>query len=402
MNKIPQCIIPWVYMEIFPDGTVTPCCGNTLPLGNIKDENIKDIWNNAEMCNFRLDMFKNQLPESCGTCKLVESYGERESRINLRQIYNKVFASSFDDVDKITNADGSVNQIKFKGWDFKISNKCNFKCRTCMPELSSGINEENKKNNLPHFNGILDHSGYLDIKNFIDENINDFELIEFAGGETLLMDEQYYLLKTLIDRGKTDINLWYNTNMSILKYKDNDILDYWRQWQPDKLMVIASIDEIGKRAEYIRKGTIWENVENNLKIISKEKFKRHTITVVSCYNVFRLPEIIDHLIDIGHISEEYNYRNFDLSFEMGDFSVLALTAEFRKKIKDKLLKFIDDYPVDISDIFFYILKLMDEPMDINVTKTFLKYNKKIDNIRKENGFEIIPELNDIMFLSDDI
>ena len=396
MNKIPQCIVPWVYMEIFPDGTVTPCCANMKDLGNLKDKSIEEIWNDTEMNNFRLEMFDDVLPESCASCKLVESYGQSESRVNLREIYNKFFASSFADVERITNDDGSLNEIKFKGWDFKISNKCNFKCRTCIPELSSGVNEENKQNNLQHFDGILDHSKDLKIKEFIDNHINNFELIEFAGGETLLMDEQYHLLQTLIDNKRTDITLWYNTNMSILKYKDHDILKYWRQWDPDKLTVIASIDEIGARAEYVRKGTVWKTIENNLKTISKEKFKRHTITVVSCYNVFRLPEIINYLIDIGHISEDYNYRNFDLSFEMGDFNIRLLPDKFKEKIKEKLMKFIDEYPVDISDIFYYTLKILDEPMDVDLAKRFLMLNAKVDKIRNENGFVIVPELFELV------
>jgi sulfatase maturation enzyme AslB (radical SAM superfamily) len=267
----------------------------------------------------------------------------------------------------------------------------------CSPKLSSRINQENKEHSLRHFDEeVFDHSTYLNISNFVDKYIDNFELIEFAGGETLLMDDQYYLLQTLIERGRTDINLWYNTNMSVLKYKDKNILDYWRQWDPDKLKVYASIDEIGERAEYIRSGTVWSVVEKNLKIISKEKFKRHTNITVTCYNIFRLPEIIQHLMDIGYVSEDYNYRNFDLSLETSDWNISILTDEFREEIKNKLLKFIDKYPSDISDIFVDILNCLQTPMNVQSAKKFLVYNTKIDKIRGEKGFNIIPELLDIV------
>lgn len=391
----PQCIIPWVYMEILPDGRVTPCCSNCTTLGNIKDTKIEDIFNSKQMNKIRLEMFGETLPSSCSVCSVIENYGGNQK--SLRNKYNQVFASSFREVEKNTNTDGSLKKIKFKGWDFRISNKCNFKCRMCSPELSSLINKENKENSLRHFGEeIIDYSIYFNIPEFVDRYIDDFELIEFAGGETLLMDDQYDLLQTLIEKGRTDINLWYNTNMSVLKYKDKNILDYWRQWDPDKLKVYASIDEIGERAEYIRSGTVWSVVEKNLKIISKEKFKRHTNIVVTCYNVFRLPEIIQHLMDIGYISGDYNYRNFDLTLESGDWNISLLTDEFRKEIKNKLLEFIDKYPSDISDIFIDILNCLQIPMNVQLSKNFLFYNIKIDKIRGERGFVIIPELLDIV------
>jgi radical SAM protein with 4Fe4S-binding SPASM domain len=391
----PQCIIPWVYMEIFPDGTVTPCCSNWMSLGNIKDTKIEDIFNSDQMNKFRLEMLGETLPSSCSGCSAIENYGGNEK--SLRSKYNKVFESSFSEVNQNTNTDGSLKKIKFKGWDFKISNKCNFKCRMCCPELSTRINQENKEHSLRHFNKeVFDHSTYLNIPDFVDKYIDDFELIEFAGGETLLMDDQYYLLQTLIERGRTNINLWYNTNMSVLKYKNKNILDYWRQWDPDKLKVYASIDEIGERAEYIRSGTVWNAVEKNLKIISKEKFKRHTNITVTCYNIFRLPEIIQHLMDIGYVSEDYNYRNFDLSLETSDWNISILTDEFREEIKNKLLEFINKYPSDISDIFVDILNCLQTPMNVQSAKKFLIYNTKIDKIRGEKGFNIIPELLDIV------
>jgi sulfatase maturation enzyme AslB (radical SAM superfamily) len=184
--------------------------------------------------------------------------------------------------------------------------------------------------------------------------------------------------------------------MSVLKYKDKNILDYWRQWNPDKLKVYASIDEIGERSEYIRSGTVWSVVEKNLKIISKEKFKRHVNITVTCYNIFRLPEIIQHLMNIGYISEDYNYRNFDLSLETSDWNISILTDKFREEIKNKLLEFINKYPSDISDIFVDILNCLQTPMNVQLAKKFLVYNIKIDKIRGEKGFTIIPELLDIV------
>jgi radical SAM protein with 4Fe4S-binding SPASM domain len=391
-NKVPKCIMPWLYLEIFPEGTVTPCCGNELELGNIKESSIEEIWNDEIIKKFRLSMFEDELPPSCEVCKQSEKLGA----ISLREKYNNFFKDSFSEIIDNTNDDGSIQTIKFKGYDFKVSNKCNFKCRMCNPRLSSSFTGE-----------ILEHSKELNIDEFLEKNIDHLQLIEFAGGETSLMDEQYYLLEKLIENKKTNIELCYNTNLSVLSYKNKNILDYWNKWNPKKLTILTSIDEIGDRAEYIRKGTKWNTVEKNLKIVSTQKFNRSTNIVVSCFNVFRLPEIIEYLTDINWIHSSFNYMNYDLSLidgglENSIYSVYIIPKIIKVKIKKKILSFIDDYnlkyDVDISEKFTHILNALDYEIENDkiFQYKFLVKTLEMDKARKENLFEIIPEFKEIL------
>ena len=41
------CILPWIHMYANADGKVLPCCVGDYnsPLGNTRDNSIKDIWN---------------------------------------------------------------------------------------------------------------------------------------------------------------------------------------------------------------------------------------------------------------------------------------------------------------------------------------------------------------------
>lgn len=386
----PQCIIPWVYLEIFPEGTVTPCCANTLTLGDIKTTSLEEIWNGEKMNQFRRSLFAKNLPLSCQSCIETEKLGGQ----SLREKYNDFFNSSFSSVADNTNEDGSLKTISFKGWDFKVSNKCNFKCRMCGPRLSSS------------FTGVIqEHAKDLNIDQFVDDNINHLELIEFAGGETLLMDEHYELLEKLINRGRTDVELWYNTNMSVLSYKGKNVLDYWNKWNPDKLTIFASIDEIGDRSEYIRKGTRWEIVDKNLRTIVDQKFKRHVNTVASCLNVFRLPEIIEHLTDIGYIDHRFGYSNFDLSLvdgatESGFLGIEVLPPKFKLQTKQKLISFINDYnlehTVDISGKFIHILELLSGELNMKSLCNFLTRNIDMDKNRNESLVEVIPEFKEVI------
>lgn len=398
MRTTPWCIMPWTYLELWPTGEITPCCGSYYSYGNIKEKSLDVIWNDDPIKQLRLQMFEDEMPQSCYGCKSMEDLGSEDS---LRFRYNKKLSSAFEDVNEITNEDGSVNQIKFKGWDFKITNKCNFNCRMCTPWQSSNINEENKK--IPGYTVVGDKplsiTEYFDIDEFVEKHSDHLELIQFAGGETLIMQEQYDVIKSLIEKKKTNIKLEYNTNLSVLTLNNFNILDYWRQWNPDKLLVQASIDEVGERAEYIRKGTRWNVVDKNLKLISNEKFLRSTNTVVGCFNVFRLPELIQYLTDINFITERFDYRNFDLVLEIGVYSVKSLSYDFRQKIKTKLLKFVEEYNIkystDISERFIHIINTMDEPQDLDIAMEYLKETFRRDKVRNENTFNIIPELNDV-------
>ena len=65
------CSFPFYMMEIYPDGTVGPCCNfdNSPILGNIKRESLTDIWNG----NVHRNLMKNLLDgtdktEICANC----------------------------------------------------------------------------------------------------------------------------------------------------------------------------------------------------------------------------------------------------------------------------------------------------------------------------------------------
>ena len=46
-------------------------------------------------------------------------------------------------------------------------------------------------------------------------------------------------------------------------YKGSDVMEIWNRFDPVKIG--ASLDGMGKRGEYLRKGQSWEQVEENRK-----------------------------------------------------------------------------------------------------------------------------------------
>ena len=66
-----NCQEPWGQLGIYSDGSVAPCCnivGRNYPIGNIKENTVKEIWNGNKMNKIR-DGFRNNEPNKvCQTC----------------------------------------------------------------------------------------------------------------------------------------------------------------------------------------------------------------------------------------------------------------------------------------------------------------------------------------------
>jgi organic radical activating enzyme len=139
----------------------------------------------------------------------------------------------------------------------------------------------------------------------IDDNLDSVEAIYFAGGEPLLSEYHWYTLDSLVQNGRAkEVVLKYSSNCSTLRYKDKNILDYWKQFK--SVIVMASVDEVNERFNYIRWPGDWSSISENLKKI-RESFDQintneltHVLVyspVVSSINVHRLKEMLQEIID---------------------------------------------------------------------------------------------------------
>ena len=284
------CILPWVHVNLNPNGNIVPCCithGDNI-MGNINESPIEEIWNSTKMKDLRQQLLDGKKPAICKRCYDKE----RSGSTSHRQHSNTKFSHLLGD------AQTAEAKLNLKHWDFRFSNLCNLKCRTCGPEFSSSwVPDAEKISIRPNkkFDKVTKNKN-KNIYDLIDNNISNVERIYFAGGEPLLMDEHWYILQKLDDLGRHDVVLEYNTNLTTLVRGNKSVLYYWDKFKVD---VWPSIDEIGERAEIIRSGTVWPKVEDNLKEIIEAGINPQPSITVSVMNVHRLKEIVDHLISLG-------------------------------------------------------------------------------------------------------
>jgi len=277
------CILPWMALYISPEGNTAPCCiFSDYTMGSTQNTSIKEIYNNQKNQKFRLDMLQDKpLPKGCSTCIAHEEAGINSNRKHC----NKEWGHLLEDSLARTNlSTGYIGNIQFRYIDVRLSNICNMKCRTCGPSFSSlWAQEENERLGTDYSPIIEASSDKQDLLAQVYELLPTVDKLYFAGGEPLISEEHYLILEKLCELGLSNkVDLVYNTNISVLGYKKNNILDVWKKFK--SINVAASIDHYRERAEYIRHGTNWGNIETNLNILSN--FKNIFLMINSVASVF--------------------------------------------------------------------------------------------------------------------
>ena len=394
------CVIPWIHMNVESNGTVIPCCmtaAHNYTVGDANTQTIEQLWNNNAMTALRRDMINGIEPRICNKCFDQERVIGQSSRT----INNQVFKNSYENIPNITNSDGTVTELKLKYWDFRFSNICNFKCRSCGPRYSSAwVPDANKmkmsvQDKVWHIEQVDNKPNY----EFLKQHIDYVEKIYFAGGEPLMMQEHWDTLELIDKHNRYDVRVLYNTNLSMLAYNKRNVLDYWKNWKKGKLVVSVSIDEIDERAEYVRSGTNWTKLEENLTAVSKlDNVILWPSFTVSVYNVFRIPMIIDRLLALNVISKEFDYKNFHINVLTGPdhLRINVLPDSFRREIltqySDYCTSYKQRYNVDLGHVFDYIIDYLKQPQNESMVQKFIKYSNTLDEIRNESTFSVIPEL----------
>jgi len=404
------CAIPWMHLNFEPNGKVVPCCLTSYHdyyAGDLNTHTIQEIWNSDNMKNLRKEMINGEKPKICETCWKKEEV----TGVSGRYWHNREFADVLEKIPSITLEDGTCTEMNLKYWDFRFSNLCNYKCRSCGPRYSSAWVPDAKKLGL-----IGDQEKVWNIEgventtniDFLEDQVDNVKRIYFAGGEPLLMPEHWQILDKLVEKKRFDVKLCYNTNCSTLEYGKKNVIDYWSKWQLGKLEVWPSIDEIGERAELIRSGTVWHKVEANLKeLIKYDNIILRPGITIGAWNVMRLPEIITYLKDLGVIRRHpvihkyINNNNFFINLldHPKHYHVSVLSDEYRQAAIDKIEKFIAEYnqkyETSIDSNLVQILHELRQPHDPEAARRFVHTTKRVDELRKEDMYATIPEMEDV-------
>ena len=392
------CVLPWIHLNTWPNGNVYPCCLTDWreEVGNLKDNTFEEIWNNDSMKSIRKDMLSGDKHNSCRKCYQQEENGLDSTRTSSNRWFEKHIPTLTDN----TSEDGHNDDFKLLYWDFRFSNLCNMKCRMCGSFLSSKWYEDEVKlyGGSPLPKAIININDYSkkDINLYLDEFVRSVEEIYFAGGEPLLMEEHYYILQKLVEVGNTNLRLRYNTNLGYLKFKQYDNLELWKPFiEQDygNVTIFASIDGYGDSAEYSRKGTKWNVIEDNIKKCLDANINFHVSCTTNIFNVLQIPDFIEHMKSLG--VPHFNIHLNNVLTNPHHYHINILPDSLKQEVKKRYIRHLksldDENANELRPKYESIFNFLDEPLaqTQDQVEKALKYTTELLDDGREEKFRFV-------------
>jgi sulfatase maturation enzyme AslB (radical SAM superfamily) len=391
------CIYPWTHLHAWPTGQAFPCCmsESTGQVGDLKKNTLTEIWNDTPMKQLRVNMLTEQASPACVRCYEQEEAGFFSGRKSANKHHGHL-------IDRVleTRPNGQLDRFEMNYWDIRFSNLCNLSCRSCGHIFSSSWYQDQAKlagGDWKDRNKVLNYAGRTetDMWEQLIPHLDYVEQIYFAGGEPLMMKEHYNILDELERRGRFDVRLIYNTNFTHTKLKDRTVFDYWRKF--DSVAVGASLDAMGPRAEYIRKGTEWDTVERNreqmLDVCPTVDF--YISPTLSIMNALHLPEFHKNWVEKGYIKPQD--LNVNILQDPAHYRIDIAPSAYKQRIEESYqlhlqwLRPLD--PLHRATVGFEsAIKFIMSTDNNHLLDQFWAKTRKLDAIRNENILDVIPEL----------
>lgn len=382
------CTLPFSHLHTTTDGKFRLCCMATgdHQSHNMHDHTIKDWWYSDELNQLRKEFVTGKLDKVKTICSKCIT-DETNKAKSYRQYHDELLPQHIEDFDAIIQSKNHFEQTgEFKHFGRQLSlsfrsfgNYCNLSCYTCLPQSSSRRTTDLKKLGWyeafggRHIKTVSLESTFKQIEELLPETA----AMVIIGGEPLLMKEHYDFLDMIIESGHSkEIILSYTTNLTLLNIDKRNFLDYVDQFK--QVAVNVSIDGIGKRNDYIRYGSNWDQLVNNYRAIEGKVIRQvyFTTSILSVFDCKKAAELFpDILFDITIVTTP-------------DFlSVKHLPEE----IKINLLKDLAG-----NDKFKGIMKELNKDRDEKQFQKAINYIKALDRVRDVKSYELFEELQDVL------
>ena len=372
------CYVPFLELDINTRGFVKACCISSEYLGNISQENLKDIWNNQKYNNLRKQFINNEKPTQCSVCWVEEQAGFVSKRMHYKKYYEKH--------NLIKNFDNNLTPISLV---LNMGNVCNLSCRMCSGDFSTTWQKElidlnmvskHKKNEWSLSKKSWDENNQ--IWNVLEEWLPNLKLLSFVGGEPMLLKPMWNFLKNSVDKGysKNQIITRINTNSTIYEEEYIEILNEFK-----KCELHLSIDGIDKVYDYIRYPARWEKVKQNIKLFFLQKFDILVTSTISVFNILYLKDICDYF--------QTNHNKPKLDFNLVHFPKHLCIQNLPISLKEVITNNLKDCDSLYSQNIHKVLDFMNKRHTYDELGNQLKDSIKIhDNYRNQKFEEYLPEL----------
>lgn len=318
------------------NGEYRLCCASLEPDHgyNIRTHTIKQ-WLSSDIHTNAVKLLENDIfPDSCLRCKTDEQAGIQ----SMRQRPN-VYGPGLSHLD------------------IRFNNQCNLRCVMCGPHSSSSLMLEHKQlgKNSPWGNIVAEEFNWFD-EDLVDElaSIPTLKEVYMTGGEPFMVKG----LDKFIDKLDRNVQLRFNTNGTLT---NNKLLNLLCEF--DNVNLAYSVDGIGKVNDYIRYGSDWERIENNIHVAATYGLNVSITPTIQIYNYPYIQQLWDYC-------DRYKIPHYDtILISPSHFDIKNMAVSMREKYMLPIhTEYLKNVQINQSEVnkFISVTKTLDKHRNIDI------------------------------------
>lgn len=358
--------------------------------------------NNHWLRDVRKSMLNGKQHPNCVSCWQTEASGNR----SMRQIWNDQFQDSIPSQIANVEPDGTIKSPPGEYLDLSLGNLCNLRCRTCFSSCSKQWVRDERALGARDLAALdlhesLDWAGSPVFWRNFSELIPKVRQINFVGGEPLIIDAHFEILRRLVAHGNAGlISVAYNTNLTKLS---PELFSLWSHFK--KINLSVSIDAYGSLNEYIRYPSKWQKLLENLQTLKTWKSQLPlnilAATTLQALNVNNLPELIKFIFSTNFFDQRIPLLTWVANPDYHDPRVLPLNARADAAAKiSELIAELYAQPLEAGErawldtLKHYSLKIhygWEEKFREIRFQRFIEITESLDKLRNQDVNEFIPQ-----------
>lgn len=369
MSK-PLCYAPFIGLYATGYADYAPCCVSEKSQHSMPAE---QYWTSDEMRDIRSKLLNGEWPTSCNYCERKHIKGLRNDTAHWDKVYNK------NNVEINVETGNETHNPLYV--DYRPSNLCNLKCRMCVPNSSSKIEEEINAN--PHLSKWRTaHNRQLKYTNELTQYLSTIDLkqIKILGGEPTLDENVIEILENIIENSETLPELRFTTNGTNLNARFERIMQKFTN-----INICYSIDAVEDTYNYIRTNANWiktkRQIEENFKALRTKSIGFNV--VIMPYSQYSFTNLLDWFYALYTQGYEF-YINFDDS-DIYYTSMSAILPADMNRFINQVSEWVETAdPLFINSIegmsrLLPLLKSVEHNKEHYTA--FIKYNNELDAVR---------------------
>ena len=319
------CIAPFTHLVVLPDGTAHGClCGwPSLPLGNVLESNLVDLWNGANATKLRASIQDGSF-RHCLSCPLLSGHG--------------------DLIKETAPEKASWERIKCLKLDYDQT--CNLTCRSCRTRPSSWWVDTSRVEKIHEAvvkSGILERT--------------DTVYVTGAGDPLTPLSVYWDFLRNLT-------TIVPNNPPSVILHTNGLLLDEirWEQLgdtRPLISQINVSFDAATPYTYKINRGGSWSKLMDNMRFVSSLNRKLVLFFVVQANNYREFPDFVKLANSLGATSAEILGLQNWMTYSNEDYAGRAVHAKSHPLNDDFLATLREAVEVDVRHILKSFVMLGD-------------------------------------------